>query len=91
MKKIVFITLFIVTHIGFLLLQIQKQMDSVKESFRKQKNERILTSLEQEKQALLNKLQVLQNKQEIKEYAQNSLHLHPIKLTQIQRLSDDNK
>ncbi len=91
MKKTIFITLFIVTHIGFLFLQIQKQMESVKESFRKQKNERTLTQLEQEKQALTNTLQSLQNKQEIKEFAQKKLHLQPISLTQIKRLSDDNE
>ncbi len=89
MKKSFFITLFIVTHIGFLFLQIQKQMESIKESFRKQKNERTLTQLEQKKQALINELQLLQNKQEIKKYAQTTLKLHPVTLTQMQRLADD--
>lgn len=87
MKKIFFITLFIVTHIGFLLLQIQKQTESVKESFRKQKNERTLAQLAQQKQALINELQSLQSKPTIKEYAHSTLHLQPMKLTQIQRLS----
>lgn len=91
MKKIFFIVLFIVTHIGFLFLQIQKQMESVQASFDKQKNERTLIQLEQQKQALANKLQSLQNKQEIKKFAQEELHLQPINLSQIQRLSDGNE
>jgi hypothetical protein len=91
MKKIIFITLFITTHIGFLFLQIQKQMESVKESFRKQKNERMLTQLEQKKQALTNELQLLQNKPEIKRFAQEKLNLQAINLTQIERLSDDHE
>jgi cell division protein FtsB len=85
MKKTFFITLFIVTHIGFFFLQIQKQMETIKESFRKQDNERTLAQLEQKKQALHNELQMLQNKQIIKEFAQNSLKLHPITLSQIHR------
>ncbi len=91
MKKTFFITLFIVTHIGFLFLHIQMQTKSLEESFRKQKNERTLTLLEQKKQALTNELQSLQNKQEIKEFAQKKLNLQPINLTQIERLSDDNE
>lgn len=91
MKKTFFIILFITTHIGFLILQIQKQTHSVHASYDKQKNERILMQLGQQKQALANKLQSLQNKHEIKEFAQNTLHLQPINLSQMQRLSDGNE
>jgi hypothetical protein len=86
MKKTFFIILFIVTHIGFFFLQIQKQMESIKASFDKQKNERTLVQLKQKLQTLTNELQSLQNKQEIKEFAEKKLNLKPINLTQIHRL-----
>ncbi len=89
MKKTIFITLFIVTHIGFFFLQIQKQMESVRESFTKQKNERTLAQLEQNQQELNNELQVLQDKQDVCTFAQENLKFKPIKLTQLHRLSHD--
>ena len=89
MKKTLFFTLFIVTHIGFFFLQINKQMQLVKESFDKQKNERMVASLEQKKQKLANELNSLSNKSDIKEYAQKKLDLKPVRLAQVKPLSDD--
>lgn len=88
MKKTLFFTLFIVTHIGFFFLQINRQMQLVKESFNKQKNERTAVSLDQKKQELTNKLYALQNKSDIKEFAQQDLKLKPIKISQVKPLSD---
>ena len=88
MKKMVFFTLFIVVHIGFFFLEINKQMQLVKESFNKQKNERTVAALEQKKQALTNELYTLQSKSTVKKYAQDSLGLSPVQLTQIKHLDD---
>lgn len=89
MKKIVFATIFIGTHIGFFFLQIQNQIEGIRLSFCKQKSENALAELEQKKQALVNELQTLQNKQKIKQFAQQTLQLQPIKLAKIKHLYDD--
>ncbi len=89
MKKTIFITLFIVTHISFFFLEIHKQMQFIKESFRKQSSERTLAQLEQKKQSLTNELCALQNREEIKKFAQNNLQLKQINLKQIHTLVDN--
>ncbi len=89
MKKTLFIALFISTHIGFIFLHIHKQMQFVKESFSKQKNEQLLTKLTQEKQAKQNELYALQNKQDVKLYAEKKLALKPVNITQLHRLTDE--
>ena len=86
MKKIILITLFISTHIGFLFLHIHKQMQFIKESFAKQKNEQLLAKTTQEKQARHNELHALHNKQDIKAYAEKKLDLKPVSMTQLHRL-----
>lgn len=87
MKKNLFLSLFIITNIGFLFLQIRKQMLFIKESFRKQKHERTLAKLEQKKQEIEHAMYLAQNKQEIKQYAQDELHMKPIRLTQLKKVS----
>lgn len=86
MKKTVFITLFISTHISFLFLHIHKQMLFIKQSFSKQANEQLLSKATQEKQARLNELYALQNKQDVKAYAEKKLALRPVSMTQLHRL-----
>jgi hypothetical protein len=89
MKKTFFITLFIVTHIGFFVLQIQKQIVGIKESLHKQKNERTLMELHQQKETLMNELQMVQSKHIVKKEAEKTFNLKPIKLSQIRQLSHD--
>lgn len=89
MKKGRFLTLFIMTHVGFIFLQIHKHMQFIKQSFVKQKNERILAQLEQHKQELTNQWYGLQNKSDIKKYALETLHMQPVKLSQLKRLNHD--
>ncbi len=91
MKKNLFISLFVATNIGFFFLQIRKQMHFIKESFRKQKNERILAKLEQKEQDISNRLYMAQNKTDIKEYAHGTLHMIPVQLTQLKKLPHDHK
>ena len=86
MKKTFFIALFISTHISFLFLHIHKQMQFIKQSFAKQTNEQLLAKIKQEKQAKQNELYALQNKKEIKTYAEKKLALKPVSMTQLRRL-----
>jgi len=85
-KKNSFLTLFIITNIGFLFLQIRKQMLFIKESFRKQKHERTIAKLEQKKQEIDHAIHLAQNKQEIKQYAQDTLRMKPVRLTQLKKV-----
>lgn len=89
MKKNQFIALFIVIHVGFIFLQIHKHMQFIKQSFLKQKNERLLAQLEQQHEDLTNRWYGLQNRTEIKNYAHNVLKLKPISLSQLKRLPHD--
>ena len=85
MKKNLFLSLFIITNIGFLFLQIRKQMLFIKESFRKQKHERTLAKFELKKQEIEHAVHLAQNKQEVKQYAQDELHMKPVRLTQLKK------
>ncbi len=89
MKKTVFVTLFITTHIGFFFLHIHKQMQFIKESFTKQTYEQTLSKIEHQKEARLNKLYVLQNKQDVQTYATTTLALKPVRMAQLHRLNDE--
>lgn len=87
MKKNIFLSLFIITNIGLLFLQIRKQMLFIKESFRKQKYERALIKLEQKKQEIEHALHLAQNKQKVKQYAQDTLSMKPVQISQLKRMS----
>lgn len=89
MKKTVFLTLFITTHIGFFFLHIHKQMQFIKESFTKQTHEQSLSKMEHKKQARLNELYALHNKQDVQTYATATLALQPVKMTQLHRLHNE--
>jgi hypothetical protein len=91
MKKALFLTLFIVAHIGFFFLQIQKQMKFIKASFNKQKQEQVIAQLEQQKQEELNTLYRLQNKKEVQSFASEKLSLKPMRMSQLHRVSHDIK
>ena len=83
MKKSVLILLFIGTHVGFFIIHIRNQIEIIKASFNKQKNQQFLTQLKQKKESLIAELNALQNKPAIKTFARNQLHLQPISLNQI--------
>jgi len=85
MKKNLFITLFIGVHISFFFLQIHKQMQFIKESFTKQRNEQTVSKLTHKKQAKLNELYALQNRQDVRSYAQKKLALRPVSMNQLNR------
>lgn len=85
MKKNLFVSLFISVHIGFFFLQIHKQMQYIKESFAKQRNEQTMAKLLQKKQAKQNELYALQNRRDIQSYASRKLALRPVSLNQLHR------
>jgi len=94
MKKAVFFTIFISAQVTFVFLQIHQYSQMIKVSYKKQKNEKLKSSLAQRKQELTHQLYALHNKSGIKEFAINELKLEPINLNQIKKLSDsthDNK
>lgn len=91
MKKALFLTLFIVTHIGFFFLQINQQMRFIKKSFTKQKQEQTIAQLEQKKQERQNELHSLQNRQDVQTYAAEKLKLKPMRITQLRRVAHDTK
>lgn len=86
MKKKSFIILFLTVHVLFIALQIDKQSRMVKLSYTKQKAEQTVKTLSNQKQALINKLYMLKNKNEIKNYAHNHLQMKPLKIKQVQRI-----
>ncbi len=86
MKKKTFIVLFLAVHVLFIALQIDKQSRMVKLSYTKQKEEQTLKTLLNKKQALINKIYMLKNKNEIKTYAQSHLKMKPLKIKQVQRI-----
>ena len=85
MKKKTFIVLFLSVHVLFIALQIDKQSKMVKLSYTKQKEEHALKTLVNKKQALINKLYMLKNKNGIKTYAQNK-KMQPLKIKHVQRI-----
>jgi len=91
MKKNTFIALFITTHIVFIALQIHKHTLFIKESFRKQKNEKEKLKLEQNQQELTHELYALRNQGAIKKFAEKKLHMKPIRLNQVKTLKNDDQ
>lgn len=89
MKKKTFVVLFLAVHVLFIALQIDKQSRMVKLSYTRQKKEQTIKTLSNKKQALINKLCTLRNKQKIKTYAHTHLKMKPLKIKQVQRIPDN--
>lgn len=89
MKKGTFLSIFIVTHLLFIFLQIHKHMQFIKYSFAKQKYEKELQQVTHKKQELTNQLYAQQNRSTVKQYAQDQLGMKEIRLAQIKWLHTD--
>lgn len=87
MKKNTFITIFIAIHVVFIFLQIHKYSQIIKQSYQKQKNELQKNELIQKKQLLTHQLYAMKNRSIVKKFAQESLNMHPINLSQIKKLN----
>lgn len=71
-----------------MVLQIYKHSLFVQASYTKQKYDLERESLVQDKQRLTQELQVLKNRNSIKQYAQAKLQMDTLRLKQIKRLND---
>lgn len=89
MKRVLFVSTFIVAHIGFIFLQIHKHAQFIQASYRKQKNEQLLSKLAHEKEQRMHALYALQNKENIKKYAQQNLSMSSVRLSQIKKIDND--
>jgi len=81
-----FMSLVIATHVLFIVAHVYRHSQFVQESFKKQKNERLLQSMTHKKQELASILYGLKDRSAIKEYAEQVLHMKPLSLAQAKKL-----
>jgi len=87
MKKSMFLPLFIFTNISFIFLQIHKHSKFIKLSYDKQSKEKEKNELLKQKQELGLALHTYaSNKETIKKFAIENLHMKKIKLIQLKKL-----
>ncbi len=84
-----FITFFITIHVVFIFLQIHKQSYVIELSYQKQKNEKLKQELTDKKNGLTQELHMVQNRSNIKKYAESSLGMKKISLSQIKKMPDE--
>jgi hypothetical protein len=89
MNNRMFITFFISIHIIFIFLQIHKQSYGIELSYQKQKHEKMRQELIEKKNSLIQELNIAQHRSTIKGYAQNTLKMKEISLSQIKQLPDE--
>ena len=89
MKRLTFIVIFVGTNILFVFLQIHKEGLITKTSYALQTIKTKLTSLTQQKEALIHQLQALQNPSAVKKFAMQELNMKPVKLSQIKLMADN--
>jgi len=81
-----FMSLLITTHVLFVLAHIYRHSQFVQETFRHQKNERLLEALTHKRQELASLLYSIKDRSAIREYAQQALHMKPLSLAQVKKL-----
>ncbi len=89
MKKNSFITIFITAHIVLIFLQVHKHTLFIKNSYNQQQCEKKIACLTEKKQILTQEVYALKDRENIKKYAQNKLHMRPYALNQVKRLSHE--
>lgn len=87
MKKSPFFGLVITIQVLFVLLYIHKASQCMDESYRKQKLEARAKELIHTKQLLAHKIEREKSQAEITQFAKNKLHMTPITLKQVQKVS----
>lgn len=80
------IAFFVTIHVMFIFLQIHKQSYGIELSYQKQKNEKIRQELIDKKNDLTQELHLMQNRSTIKKYAENTLGMKKISLSQIKQM-----
>ena len=83
MRRVTFVSLFIVTHLFFIFFQINKHNQIIKLSYNKQKYENEFATLTKKKQELVQKLCHLQKYSTIQKFAQDNLKMSKVKLNQV--------
>ena len=86
MKQSTFITLFLVLNITLVLVHLYKQNQIIKLSYIKQKIELEKASLIKQKEALTHQLSIVHDRNQVKQFAQNTLGLKPVKISQIKKI-----
>lgn len=89
MKKNTFITFFITAHIVLIFLQVHKHTLFIKNSYNQQQYEKKIIALKERKQILTQELHALKDREAIKRFAHNKLHMRPYTLQQIQKLPEE--
>ncbi len=88
-KGTLFFILFLTTHIFFVFFYIHKESRIIKLSYQKQKHEKLIKDLEQQKQDLTQNFLTMQNHLEIKEFAQKKLGMQKINLNKCKMLDNE--
>jgi len=89
MKYISFLTLFVGVQITGVLMQLYKQSQFIKLSYRKQRITLELAHTIKEKQEILHTIAMLHDATSVKKFAQEQLGLQPIALSQIKKVAYD--
>lgn len=90
MKKQNSIMFFVSVQIVLVFLQIHQHSTFINQSFAKQKNEKLISELEQCKQDATHELALARDFQAIQQFAQTTLAMQPITLHQIKKLTVHN-
>lgn len=88
MNRNVTVPLFIITNICCVFLHINKRSMLISESFRTQKIEHRIQEIHQQEALLAQQLLALQDRASIKQFAQETLHMEPLKLSSIKKLNN---
>jgi len=83
MRRPYFIISFIATHIFFIFFQIHKHSKIIKFSYQKQKYEQKKEQLQEQLQELTQTLCNLKKQATVKQFAQETLNMKKIKLSQV--------
>ena len=74
----------------FIFLQVHKHTLFIKNNYHQQLYEKKIITLKEKQQKLIQELYALKDRDTIKQFAQNKLHMRPYTLNQIIKLSENN-
>ena len=86
MKRVTFVSLFILTHLFFIFFQINKHNQFISLSYTKQKYENEIKALTQKKQELAQNLYNLKKSSTIKKFAQEKLGMSGVNIKQVKKI-----
>lgn len=85
MHKRLFLVTFIAAQLFFIFFHIHKQSRVIRLSYDKQKYEKLKSELLEQKQQLEQTLHIAQSRSTIKQYAQTTLALKPMRIDQVKK------